>query len=107
MSASRGGCVDTAQDRRLAGRALRSAGHTQAGISRSQYTSKGYLSRLVLKDRQGRCISQSIKRIVMAARTYPEAVDEEKEQRGLTISHLPSGVSNPARDNHSTCCAVS
>src|SRR5262245_60174409 len=67
-------------------RALRSSRHSQARVSTCQGSSEGNSRRFVLENCERLCVDHSVEWVVGAACADTEAIDEEKEERGLTIS---------------------
>ena len=72
-----GGCIDARQNCRLPGSTLRPAFNAKPRVSFDQDPIERYTGSFVLKDREWIRIWQSVKRIMWAAGSDTEPIDEE------------------------------
>src|SRR6185369_11338378 len=92
-------CINSCQDCRLAGSALRSALNTETGIGGHNDAGKWNLRSFVLKDCERSRTAQSVERIVRTACADAETIDK-KEQDARIIFHCLGHRAVRARDSH-------
>ena len=76
--AESGGCVDTGEDCRLSGSALRAAFNPQTGVGGNHDPVDDCVRLFIAKDGQRFGIVEAVEGVVWATCANPEPVDEEK-----------------------------